>query len=137
MLGARTSLTLSLLVIVGTTVIALVLGSVAGYVKAARARGIPAGVVLRRHALRPALLPVVAFLDANTGQLFIGLVIVEGVFALPGLGGALFDAVLRQDRSLLMGLATATMAVVIVANACADLLAAALDPRLRLAGDDR
>jgi oligopeptide transport system permease protein len=109
----------------------------ARYVKAARGRGIPPGVVLRRHALRPALLPVVAFLAANTGQLFVGLVIVEGVFDLPGLGGALFDAVLRQDRSLLMGLATVIMAVVIVANACADLLAAALDPRLRLGADDR
>lgn len=105
----------------------------APFIAAARARGLAPSIILGKHALRPSLIPVVAFIASNLGQLFVGLIIVEGVFDLPGIGGAIFRAIANQDRSLLVGLVTLVMIVVIVANALADMLAAAIDPRVRLA----
>ena len=82
------------------------------------------------HALRPALVPVVTFVAADVSQLFVGLLVVEGIFGMPGLGGTLFEAIHDRDRSLLVGLVTVVMATVIVADAAADVAAAALDPRI-------
>jgi oligopeptide transport system permease protein len=101
------------------------------FVKAARGRGLKPWRVVRVHALRPALTPVVTFVAANVGQLFVGLLVVEGIFRMPGVGGALFASIQNRDRALLVGLVTVVMAAVIVANAIADVLAAALDPRVR------
>jgi oligopeptide transport system permease protein len=104
----------------------------APYVQAARARGLRPWRVVGVHALRPSLIPVVTFVASNVGQLFVGLFIVEGIFRMPGLGGALFEAIKDRDRALLIGLVTVVMVTVILANAVADVLAAALDPRVRL-----
>jgi oligopeptide transport system permease protein len=109
----------------------------APFVHAARARGLRQWRVLGVHALRPALIPVVTFVAANVGQLFVGLFIVEGIFGMPGLGGALFEAIKDRDRALLIGLTTVVMVTVIVANAVADVLAAALDPRVRASSPGR
>lgn len=98
------------------------------YLRAARGRGFTTGRLLAVHALRPSLIPVVAFVAANTGQLVVGLIVVEGLY---DLGGAVFQAVRDQDRSLLIGLVTVVMLVVLVANAVADVLVALLDPRVR------
>jgi oligopeptide transport system permease protein len=81
--------------------------------------------------MRPSLIPVVAFIAANIGQLFVGLIIVEGVFNLPGLGGAVFEAIRSRDRSLLIGLVTLFILVTLVVNTVADLLIALIDPRVR------
>lgn len=105
----------------------------APFIAAARARGLPPALILGKHALRPSLIPVVAFIAGNLGQLFVGLIIVEGIFDLPGIGGAIFAAIANQDRSLLVGLVTVVMIVVIVANALADVLTAVIDPRVRVA----
>lgn len=103
----------------------------APYLTAARARGIAPAALLRRHALRPSLIPIIAFVAGNVGQLFVGLVIVEGIFGIPGLGGALFEAIANRDRTELVGLVTVVMVVVLVANALADVLTALVDPRVR------
>lgn len=103
------------------------------FIQAARGRGLSARRVVGVHALRASLTPVVTFIAANTGELFLGLLIVEGVFGVPGLGGTLFEAIANRDRIMLVGLVTMVMIFVIVANAVADVLAAALDPRIRLA----
>lgn len=103
------------------------------FIRAARGRGLSAQRVVGVHALRASLTPVVTFIAASTGELFLGLLIVEGVFGVPGLGGTLFEAIADRDRTLLVGLVTIVMLFVIVANALADVLAAALDPRIRLA----
>jgi ABC-type dipeptide/oligopeptide/nickel transport system permease component len=103
----------------------------APYVKAARGRGLSSFRVVAVHALRPALTPVVTFVAANVGQLFVGLLVVEGIFRMPGVGGALFASIRNRDRALLIGLVTVVMIAVIVANAIADIVAAALDPRVR------
>jgi oligopeptide transport system permease protein len=103
----------------------------APFVQAARGRGLAAWRVVGVHALRPALTPVVTFIAANVGQLFVGLLVVEGIFRMPGVGGALFASIRNRDRALLIGLVTVVMIAVIVANAIADVIAAVLDPRVR------
>lgn len=104
----------------------------APYTHAARARGIPDWRITAVHAMRPSLIPVATFLAANLGQLVTGLIIVEGVFRVPGVGGLLFNALGARDRSVVVGVVTFVAIVVIVANAVADILVAALDPRIRL-----
>jgi oligopeptide transport system permease protein len=104
----------------------------APYVKAAAARGIPSWKLHSVHALRPSLIPAAAYVAGNLGTLVTGLIIVEGVFRVPGVGGLLFTAIADQDRSLVVGVATFVAIVVIVANALADLVVALLDPRVRL-----
>ena len=101
------------------------------FLKAARGRGYTTARLLRVHALRPSLTPVVAFLAANIGHLFVGLIIVEGVFRMPGLGGAVFLAIRERDRSLLIGLVTIFILITLVLNAIADILIAVIDPRVR------
>jgi oligopeptide transport system permease protein len=103
----------------------------APFLKAARGRGYTTARLLAVHAMRPSLIPVVAFIAANIGQLFVGLIIVEGVFGLPGLGGAVFEAIRNRDRSLLIGLVTVFILVTLVVNTLADLLVAVIDPRVR------
>jgi oligopeptide transport system permease protein len=105
----------------------------ATYVQAARARGLPRWRVAGVHALRPSLIPVATFLAANIGPLVTGLIIVEGVFRIRGIGGLLFGAVLSHDRNLIVGLVAVVAATVIVANALADIVVAAIDPRIRFA----
>jgi ABC-type dipeptide/oligopeptide/nickel transport system permease component len=104
----------------------------APFVRAALGRGLRPRRILGVHALRPALTPVVTFVAANLGQLFVGLVVVEGVFGMPGIGNAVLASIEGRDRALLIGLTTVVIAAVIVANAVADIAAAALDPRVRL-----
>ena len=103
----------------------------APFLKAARGRGYTTARLLTVHAMRPSLIPVVAFIAANIGQLFVGLIIVEGVFNLPGLGGEVFEAIRSRDRSLLIGLVTIFILVTLVVNTIADLLIALIDPRVR------
>jgi oligopeptide transport system permease protein len=105
----------------------------APFLKAARGRGYTTARLLTVHAMRPSLIPVVAFLAANVGALFVGLIIVEGVFNLPGLGGAVFSAIRSRDRSLLIGLVTVFILITLVVNTIADLVIAWLDPRVRTA----
>ncbi len=103
----------------------------APFLKAARGRGFTTARLLTVHAMRPSLIPVVAFIAANVGQLFVGLIIVEGVFGLPGLGGEVFQAIRDRDRSLLIGLVTVFILITLVVNAVADVLIAIIDPRVR------
>jgi ABC-type dipeptide/oligopeptide/nickel transport system permease component len=105
----------------------------APFLKAARGRGYTTARLLAVHAMRPSVIPVVAFIAANIGQLFVGLIIVEGVFGLPGVGGAVFEAIRSRDRSLLIGLVTVFILVTLVLNTIADLVIALIDPRVRSA----
>jgi ABC-type dipeptide/oligopeptide/nickel transport system permease component len=101
------------------------------FLKAARGRGYTTARLVTVHAMRPSVVPVIAFIAANVGQLVVGLIIVEGVFGLPGVGGAVFEAIRDRDRSLLIGLVTVFILVTLVLNAVADLLIAVIDPRVR------
>ncbi|MGH8905217.1 MAG: ABC transporter permease [Egibacteraceae bacterium] len=103
----------------------------ADYVRTATAKGLARGRVVGRHALRNSLIPVVTFLGTDLGTLMAGAVITEGVFNLPGIGRAVFDAVGQQENPVVVGITTLLVAVFIVCNLLVDLLYAVLDPRIR------
>jgi oligopeptide transport system permease protein len=102
------------------------------YIRAARSRGIVSRRVIAVHALRPALVPVVTLIAASAGQLVSGLIIVEGVFKIPGLGGVVFEAIRSKEHALVVGILTVATLVVILASFVADVLYAIIDPRIRL-----
>lgn len=101
------------------------------YMKTARAKGVrPAGLVFH-HALRNALLPIVSRIFLSLGSLVGGAILVENVFAYPGLGRLMRDAVLVHDYPLVQGIFLVVTGCVLAANCAADLVYAALDPRIR------
>jgi peptide/nickel transport system permease protein len=103
------------------------------FVKTARAKGVPEGRILRAHVLRNALLPVITFAGIQAGQLIGGSILVETVFAWPGIGRLAFDALLARDYNLLLGVFVCTSAMVVTFNIVTDLLYAAIDPRIEVA----
>jgi peptide/nickel transport system permease protein len=104
------------------------------YVLAARAKGLPERIVLRRHALPNALLPTITILAVDVGILIGGIVVVESVFAFPGLGRMLIYAIDHQDIPLMMGGMIVITAIYALANLAADILYAVLNPRIRVSG---
>lgn len=102
----------------------------ADFVRTARSRGITPWRLGTRHVLRNAMVPVVTYLGLDLGSLFGGAVLVEGIFNLPGIGRALFTAVNTQQGSVVVGIVTAGVLVVLVANLLVDLLHRVLDPRI-------
>jgi peptide/nickel transport system permease protein len=104
------------------------------YVLAARAKGLPERLVLRRHALPNALLPAITVLAVDVGILIGGIVVVESVFAFPGLGRMLIYAIENQDIPLMMGGMIVITAIYALANLAADILYAVLNPRIRVGG---
>jgi peptide/nickel transport system permease protein len=101
------------------------------YVLAARAKGLPERLVLRRHALPNALLPTITILAIDAGILIGGVVVVETVFAYPGLGRMLVFAIEHHDLPLLQAGMMVVTAIYAVANLIADLGYAYLNPRIR------
>ncbi|GJD93840.1 ABC transporter permease [Methylobacterium iners] len=104
----------------------------AQHIRTARAMGLPDHRIAR-HALRGGLLPVVAILGPTAASLLTGSVVVETIFGLPGLGRAFVDGALNRDYPLVMGTVLLVAGFVVLLNLVADILAAMLDPRLRLA----
>jgi peptide/nickel transport system permease protein len=103
----------------------------AKYIVAARAKGLPESIVIRRHALRNALVPTITVLAIDVGLLMGGIVVVETVFSYPGLGRLLIFAIEQKDLPLVQaGILTVT-AVYALANLAADLLYAFFNPRIR------
>lgn len=101
------------------------------YVRTARAKGLSGRRVLLRHAMRNSLLPTVTVIGGRLGFLFSGAVLVEVVFAWPGLGRLLLSAVQTRDYPILMGMFMLVAFGVIVANLLTDLVYGWLDPRIR------
>lgn len=100
------------------------------YIRTARAKGLPEPAVLR-HALRNALLPVVTVIGGRIGMLFTGAVLVETVFAWPGLGQLLLSSIQTRDMPVLLALFLLVSLAVILTNVMTDLAYAWLDPRIR------
>jgi peptide/nickel transport system permease protein len=100
------------------------------WVRAARARGLNDRRVIRRHIARPALLPVVTMLGLQAGAMLGGSVVIETVFAIPGLGSLAYIAVSNRDLPLVAGVVLAGTVMVIVVNLLVDLSYARLDPRV-------
>lgn len=102
------------------------------YVNAARAKGLPERVVVFRHALRNALLPTITVLAMDFGRLMGGIVVVEAIFAYPGLGRLIIFSIQSRDIPTLQAAILVVAATYAVANLLADLLYARLNPRIRL-----
>ena len=107
------------------------------YLRTARAKGLSAGQAFLRHALPNALLPVVTLLGLQLGALLSGAVITEVVFAWPGIGSLLIDAIRQRDYPLVQGIVLVIAVGYIGINLCTDLLLYRLDPRMRDAGEGR
>lgn len=101
------------------------------FITTARAKGVSALGVVGRHALRNALTPVVTLLGLSLPALFSGAVFVEAVFAWPGVGRVLVEAVQARDYPVVMAATAVSAALVVAGNLLADILAAWLDPRVR------
>lgn len=101
------------------------------FIRTARAKGVPEPQVLWRHALPPALLPLVSWLGPATAQILTGSVVIEQVFSIPGLGRYFVQGALNRDYTLVMGVVLLYGALVVLLNLLADLVYGALDPRAR------
>ena len=103
----------------------------ANYIRTARARGLGEMRVLWRHALRPALLPVVSYLGPATAYVVTGSLVVESVFGLPGTGRYLVQGAINRDYTLVMGMITVYGTLTLTLNLVADLIYGWLDPTVR------
>ncbi len=103
----------------------------ANYIRTARAKGLPIQTVVLRHAMRTALLPLVSYLGPAIAGLLTGSLVVETIFGLPGIGRYFVQGALNRDYTLVMGVVLCYAAFIITLNLLADLLYAALDPRVR------
>ena len=101
------------------------------YLRAARAKGLGEPTVILRHALGNALLPVTSLIGLRVGGLLAGTVLVETVFAIPGVGRMMVDAVVARDFPMIQGGVLLIATLYVAVNAATDLLTAILDPRLR------
>ena len=107
-----------------------VLGS--DYVRTARAKGLSERVVVYKHALRNALIPIVTIAGLQFAQILSGAVLVEAVFAWPGLGTLALEAILRRDGPTILGILFFSAMVVVIFNLLTDLTYNLIDPRIRL-----
>ncbi|WP_192499418.1 ABC transporter permease [Skermanella pratensis] len=103
------------------------------FVKTARAKGLTETRIVFRHVLRNAILPVITFAGIQAGQLVGGSILVETVFAWPGIGRLAFDAVLQRDYQVLLGIFFVTSVMVIAFNIITDLVYSLVDPRIEVA----
>ena len=103
------------------------------YIRTARAKGLREWVVLNRHALRNALIPVLTVAGVSVGHLLGGAVIVEAVFAWPGVGSLMLKGILARDFPLVQGGLVFVASVFVLVNLLVDMLYAVIDPRIRYA----
>jgi peptide/nickel transport system permease protein len=104
------------------------------YVRTARAKGVPRRQIVRRHALRNALIPFVTVVAIDAGVLLGGVVVVERIFGWPGLGLLFFNALEHSDYPVLLAWMAIATVFVVLFNLLADVLYGALDPRIRVSG---
>ncbi|UFN47122.1 ABC transporter permease [Roseomonas sp. OT10] len=103
------------------------------YIRTARAKGLAERVVVARHALRNALIPVVTLGTIELGRLLAGAVLTEQIFTIPGFGKLIVDAVFNRDYPVVQGVVVATALIFVLLSLLADLLYMAINPRLRAA----
>lgn len=103
------------------------------YIRTARAKGLGQSIVLLRHALKNALIPIVTLLGLQLGGLLSGAVIIESIFSLPGNGQLLVTSIFNRDFPVVQGVVVVIAIVFIAVNLVVDVIYASLDPRIRLA----
>ena len=102
------------------------------YIRTARAKGVPQREIVRRHALRNALVPFVTVVAIDAGVLLGGVVVIERIFSWPGMGSLFFTALERSDYPVLLVWMAVAAVFVVLANLVADIVYGALDPRIRV-----
>jgi peptide/nickel transport system permease protein len=102
------------------------------FVKTARAKGLRRSVIQRRHILRNALLPVITLAGLQAGQIFGGAILTETVFAWPGIGRLMFEAISQRDYAVILGVFYISGAMVLLFNLITDVVYVIVDPRIRL-----
>ncbi len=100
-------------------------------IRTARAKGLPEHRVILRHALKPALLPVISYLGPATAAIITGSVVIEQIFGIPGLGRYFVQGALNRDYTLVMGVVVFYGVLIILFNFLVDLVYALLDPKIR------
>ena len=103
----------------------------ADYVRTARAKGLSNGAVMGRHVLRNSLIPVVTYIGADLGGLMAGAIVTEGIFGINGVGGTMYQAILKGEPTTVVSFTMVLIIVYIFANLLVDLIYALLDPRIR------
>ncbi len=101
------------------------------YIRTARAKGLPELLVILRHALKPALLPVISFMGPATAGLITGSVVIERIYSIPGLGSYFVQGALNRDYTLVMGVVIFYGVIIILLNFIVDILYAWMNPRIR------
>jgi oligopeptide transport system permease protein len=101
------------------------------YIRTARAKGLPEWLVIGRHALKPAILPVISYMGPATAALITGSVVIERIYSIPGLGSYFVQGALNRDYTLVMGVVIFYGVVIILLNFIVDLIYAWLNPRIR------
>jgi peptide/nickel transport system permease protein len=100
------------------------------YIRTARAKGLREQVVIQRHALKNALLPVVTVSAYEFGRLIAGTVVIETIFMVPGMGRLLIDSIFHRDYAMIQAIIVVIIVVVLVLNLVLDLVYAWLNPRI-------
>jgi ABC-type dipeptide/oligopeptide/nickel transport system permease component len=100
------------------------------YILTARAKGLKPRTIVRKHALRNAMLPITTLIALSLGYIVAGAILIETVFSWPGIGRAVYEAVLQRDYPMLQGAFLVLTLSVIFFNLVADLLYFRLDPRI-------
>jgi len=101
------------------------------YIRTARAKGLPERLVIFRHALKPAILPVISYMGPATAAMITGSVVIERIYSIPGLGSYFVQGALNRDYTLVMGVVVFYGVVIVVLNFMVDLIYAWLNPRIR------
>jgi oligopeptide transport system permease protein len=101
------------------------------YIRTARAKGLPGYLVIWRHALKPALLPVISFMGPATAGLITGSVVIERIYSIPGLGSYFVQGALNRDYTLVMGVVIFYGVIIILLNFFVDILYSWMNPRIR------
>ena len=102
------------------------------YMRTARAKGVSQFMILFKHALRNAILPVITYVGPMLAGLMTGSFVVEKIFSVPGLGRDFVSAITNRDYTLIMGTTILLSSMVIVANVIVDILYKIIDPRIKL-----
>jgi peptide/nickel transport system permease protein len=102
------------------------------YIRTARAKGAPVNRIIRVHALKNAVLPIIAMIGLDIGIFMGGIVVVESVFGWPGIGQLSWQAIQRVDIPIIMGVTLVSAIAIVLGNLLADLIAPFVDPRIKL-----
>ncbi len=105
----------------------------ADYISTAKAKGMSNGVIVWKHGVRNALIPVVTVIGMQTGRLFGGAIVIESIFGLPGLGTAIVQSIFSRDYQMTMGCVMMIAIIIILINTLVDVLYVVIDPRTRTA----